>query len=104
MEAQIESINSDISKLEDESQIISENLASIESPDESALLELQAQIEALPETPDQQAVPLPPESSSAKSLALPRSESGIPQPVLENYQRETGISPEKIEELMKRTQ
>ena len=104
MEAQIESINADLTKLDEDSQVISESLASIESPDDSALLELQAQIDALPQTPDQQAVPLPPESSSAKALALPRTESGIPRSVLENYQNETGISPEQVEELMKRTQ
>lgn len=104
MEARIKAVNSNLEQLIKKSKKINNDLAELESPDDSILAEVQAQIDALPRTPDQKAVPLPPESSSAKVLAQPRSPSGIPQPVLDNYQKETGVNPAEIEALMQRTQ
>ena len=52
---------------------------------------------------DQKEVFLPPESSSAKVLAQPKSKSGISQSVLDGYQKETGVNPAEIEALMRRT-
>ncbi len=47
-------------------------------------------------------VPIPPESPSGKILNQPKSASGIPFAVLQNYQMETGVNPEEIEELMRK--
>ena len=48
-------------------------------------------------------VPIPADSPDGKILNQTRTASGMSQQVLENYERETGVSPEEIEELMRRT-
>jgi len=49
-------------------------------------------------------VPIPPDSLDGKVINQPKSASGIPVSVLQNYQQETGVSPDEIEELMRRTE
>lgn len=49
-------------------------------------------------------VPIPADSPSGKLMTQPRTASGIPTSVLQNYQQETGVSPSEIEELMRRTE
>jgi len=48
-------------------------------------------------------VPFPPDSPAGKLRNQPRTESGIPVSVLRNYEKETGVSPDEVEELMRRT-
>ena len=104
MEARLKSIQSNIANLKEQSTRVNQELAVRQYPDETVLEEVQANIATLPRSPDQKAVPLPAESSSARVLAQPKSPSGIPVPVLENYQKETGVNPAEIEALMRRTQ
>ncbi len=104
MEARIKSVNASLEQLAKKSEKINNDLSELESPDDTILAQVQAQVDALPRSPEQKAVPLPAESSSAKVLAQPKSPSGIPKPVLENYQKETGVNPAEIEALMQRTQ
>jgi len=49
-------------------------------------------------------VPIPPDSPDGKVLNQPKTASGIPVSVLQNYQQETGVSPDEIEALMRRTE
>ena len=49
-------------------------------------------------------VPFPPDSPAGKLQNQPRTASGIPVSVLQKYEQETGVSPEEIEELMRRTE
>jgi len=46
-------------------------------------------------------VPFPPDSPAGKLRNQPRTESGIPVSVLRNYEKETGVSPDEVEELMR---
>ena len=62
---------------------------------------MNARIDALPEQIETE-VNLPADSPSAKVLARPKSPSGIPVSVLKDYEKETGVSSEEIEELMRR--
>ncbi|MFT6098155.1 MAG: DNA-binding transcriptional MerR regulator [Arenicella sp.] len=48
-------------------------------------------------------VPFPPDSPAGKLKRQPRTESGIPVSVLRNYEKETGVSPDEVEALMRRT-
>jgi len=48
-------------------------------------------------------VPFPLDSPAGKLRSQPRTESGIPVSVLRNYEKETGVSPGEVEELMRRT-
>ena len=104
MEVRIKSVNANLTQLVKRSEQINNDLASLEPINETIFTAMQAKIDALPRSSEQKTVPLPEGSSSAKVLAQPKFESGIPQLVLDNYQQETGINPAEIEELMKRTQ
>ncbi len=104
MEAKINAVNANLSQLVQQSEQLNKDLTALETSDGSTLAQVQAQIDALPRTPEQGAVYLPEESSSARVLAQPKSPSGIPNPVLENYQQETGMNPAEIEALMQRAQ
>lgn len=49
-------------------------------------------------------VPIPADSPDGQLLNQPRTASGISRKVLQNYEQETGVSPQEIEELMRRTE
>jgi len=49
-------------------------------------------------------VPVPAGSPDGIILNQPKSPSGISLKVLENYEQDTGVSPQEIEELMRRTE
>ncbi len=49
-------------------------------------------------------VPIPADSPDGRVLNQPRTASGISQQALENYQQETGVSPQEIEDLLRRTE
>ena len=49
-------------------------------------------------------VPIPADSPDGKVLNQSRTASGMSQQVLQNYEKETGVSPDEIEELMRRTE
>lgn len=92
------------SKLDDVKKKSAEVQASIDATQQvsSNLEAMNARVDALPEKVEPKEVSLPPDSPSAKVLARPKTDSGIPVSVLEDYQKETGVSPEEIEELMRR--
>ena len=103
LEARLNMIKQKMDNLDKTSNKLGESLASLEDPEIAELNSVQAKIDTLPKSPDQKAVVLPPESSSAKVLAQPKTASGIPMHVVENYQKETGVNPAEIEALMRRT-
>ncbi len=45
-------------------------------------------------------VPISPDSPSGKVLNQPRTQSGLSESMLDNYERETGVTPQEIESLM----
>lgn len=49
-------------------------------------------------------VPFPSDSPAGKLQNQPRSASGVPLSVLQNYEQETGVSADEIEALMRRTE
>ncbi len=49
-------------------------------------------------------VAFPPDSAAGKLQRQPMAESGVPVSVLRNYEKETGVSAEEVEALMRRTE
>jgi DNA-binding transcriptional MerR regulator len=67
------------------------------------LQELNSRVLAANTTDTSADVPFPPDSPAGKLRLQPRTESGIPVSVLRNYEKETGVSPDEVEALMRRT-
>lgn len=104
MEARLQAIQSRLDAVKQKSEVLDNSIADVKTQDISGIEAAQARIEALPDTAEQKNVPLPEDSPSAKVLNQPKTASGIPVKVLENYQQETGVSPDEVEALMQRTE
>ena len=102
MEAKMKALNAKLAQLEIAGEKAKEGLKDIQEVDSSIIEAARVSVEALPRSPAQKAVPLPEGSASARVLAQPKTESGIPQKVVENYQKETGVNPAEIEALMRK--
>ena len=81
-------------------QGIDTSVSAIEIDD--ALNKLNSSLNTLESNNTIGSVPIPADSPSGRVQNQPRTPSGISVSVLENYERETGVSPQEIEELMRR--
>ena len=68
------------------------------------LSELNAERLTLKASPVESGVPVPLDSPDGQVINQARSQSGISLKVLENYEQDTGVSPQEIEDLMHRTE